>query len=332
MSSLTSPFAALALALITLSASTPVAAQEAVGIGSLRAEAVQLLQQQDWSAAASRFRQLVEADSTSGIDWFRLGYALHQGGDTSDYPEAIRAMEKAAVMGAQVPSANFRRARMLAATGHEARAVAVLDTMVQGGFAQVDIIQAQPEFEAVATRGDFQAVVLAARKNLEPCMQSPESRQFDFWVGDWDVFAPAGPQVGSNHVERILRGCALLENWSNVGGREGKSLNLYDPTAGTWKQFWTDDSGWIVYYEQGRFEDDAMHMKGITYGPTGDTIQIRMDMIHESPDTVRQIIETSPEGEAWTRTFEGIYVRKGRNAPSKHRSSTRFERRMDPET
>lgn len=311
MSSLAPRCAALALTLITLSLAAPAAAQETAHLDSLRAEAVQLLQQQEWNAAAARFRRLVEADSTSGIDWFRLGYALHQGGDASDYPEAIQAMEKAALLGAQVPSANFRRARMLAATGHEARAVAVLDTMVQGSFSQTGVIQAQPEFEALTTRSDFQAVVAAAKKNEEPCMQSPEARQFDFWVGDWDVFAPAGAQVGSNHVERILRGCALLENWSNVGGREGKSLNLYDPTAGTWKQFWTDDSGWIVYYEQGRFQDDAMHLQGITYGPSGDTIQIRMDMIHESPDTVRQIIETSPKGETWTRTFEGIYVRKG---------------------
>ncbi len=311
MSSPASRFAALTLALTVLVASAPVAAQETANLDSLRAEAVQLLQQQEWGAAAARFRRVVQADSTSGIDWFRLGYALHQGGNDADFPEAIRAMEKAAVMGAQVPSANFRRARMLAATGHEGQAVAVLDTMVQGGFAQAGVIEAQPEFEALAARDDFEAVLAGARKNEAPCMQSPEARQFDFWVGDWDVYAPAGPQVGSNHVERILRGCALLENWSNVGGREGKSLNLYDPTAGTWKQFWTDDSGWIVYYEGGHFADDAMHLKGITYGPDGDTIQIRMDMIHESPDTVRQIIETSPKGETWTRTFEGIYVRKG---------------------
>src|SRR5690349_14625624 len=26
---------------------------------------------------------------------------------------------------------------------------------------------------------------------------APESRQFDFWIGDWDVFGPAGKLVGT---------------------------------------------------------------------------------------------------------------------------------------
>jgi hypothetical protein len=33
-----------------------------------------------------------------------------------------------------------------------------------------------------------------------------EARQFDFWIGRWDVFGPAGRQVGDNHIEAVCGG------------------------------------------------------------------------------------------------------------------------------
>ena len=42
-------------------------------------------------------------------------------------------------------------------------------------------------------------------------------RQFDFWVGDWSVTV-GGQPAGDNRIEKILGGCALLENWTGAGG------------------------------------------------------------------------------------------------------------------
>ena len=60
-----------------------------------------------------------------------------------------------------------------------------------------------------------------------------EMRQFDFWVGDWTV-TDRGKLAGRNHIERILGGCALLENWSGAQGGAGKSLNFYDSDDARW--------------------------------------------------------------------------------------------------
>lgn len=277
----------------------------------LRDSALTKLQAEDWQGAAAMYRRVVRADSVAGIDWFRLGYALHQGADKTDYPEAIRAMEQAYLLGAQVPSALFRRARMLSSLGDSVRSVQVLDTLVQSGFAQADLILQQEEFIGLRNMPSFEEVIAGARRNEAPCMASEEARQFDFWVGDWDVFAPSGAQVGSNHVESTLRGCALLENWTGSGGRSGKSFNFYDPSEDTWKEFWTDDSRWIVYYTHGEYRDGGMHMQGVTYDARGDTVLIRMRIMNESSDTVRQFIDTSPDqGRTWSQSFEGIYVRR----------------------
>ncbi len=39
----------------------------------------------------------------------------------------------------------------------------------------------------------------------------PEYRQFDFWVGEWDVALPDGKPAGTNRIAPILGGCALLD-------------------------------------------------------------------------------------------------------------------------
>src|SRR5215204_4787827 len=68
--------------------------------------------------------------------------------------------------------------------------------------------------------------------------ESVEHRQFDFWVGRWDVFGPAGKKVGENRIELIADGCALLEQWTGNGGVTGKSLNIYDTVDRRWHQTW----------------------------------------------------------------------------------------------
>ena len=68
------------------------------------------------------------------------------------------------------------------------------------------------------------AVMLFAGNNLRsarvfadptppaPCA-APVYRQFDFWVGDWDVFEVGGSiQVAHARVDVVLDGCVLRED------------------------------------------------------------------------------------------------------------------------
>src|ERR1041385_4876989 len=60
----------------------------------------------------------------------------------------------------------------------------------------------------------------------------PEHRQFDFWIGRWDVFdTKTGARAGSSVIERLYAGCALRENWSE-DGFTGGSLNAF--VGGQW--------------------------------------------------------------------------------------------------
>jgi len=79
-----------------------------------------------------------------------------------------------------------------------------------------------------------------------PCA-APEYRQFDFWIGDWDVFDVDNPakRVDAIHVDprryptlmpasaRRLDGCVLREDYQDTEGHKGQSFSIYDARTGS---------------------------------------------------------------------------------------------------
>ena len=74
-----------------------------------------------------------------------------------------------------------------------------------------------------------------------PC-SAAQHRQFDYWIGEWDVHDPTGKRVGENRITRIHNGCALLEEWRGNGGVTGSSLNVFDRDRDRWHQTWVDST------------------------------------------------------------------------------------------
>jgi len=79
------------------------------------------------------------------------------------------------------------------------------------------------------------ALAAIAQQPSPPSCAASEAHQFDFWIGRWTV-TQNGKLAGHSHIERILGGCALLENWSSASGGAGKSLNFFDSGDGAWHQ------------------------------------------------------------------------------------------------
>ena len=156
----------------------------------------------------------------------------------------------------------------------------------------------------------------AAPPPSRPCLTMPEAKQFDFWIGHWDVTPWAvatpqpGQQIGTNNVEPILEHCVLLENWRAAGGGEGKSFNYFDTNLRRWRQVWMADSGGPLDYS-GEYRDGAMRFTGWNLGPQGRRVEQRLTFFNIAPDTVRQLFEASSDsGRTWTATFDGRYVRR----------------------
>lgn len=141
-----------------------------------------------------------------------------------------------------------------------------------------------------------------------PC-GAPEYRQFDFWLGEWDVFNPSGVKVGESRIERIIGSCVLLENYTGRKGYEGKSFNVYDAPTKLWRQFWVDNGGAVLEFS-GRFRADTLEYRASTKDTSGTTLH-RLSFYPLAPDSVRQLWEQSKnEGASWNVAFDGRYVRK----------------------
>jgi hypothetical protein len=87
---------------------------------------------------------------------------------------------------------------------------------------------------------------------------SPPDRQFDFWIGDWEVFWGESGR-GSNHVQAVLDGSVILENFDGSPSIDlrGMSVSVYNPELGQWQQTWVDNQG--NYYDfLGAFQDGKM--------------------------------------------------------------------------
>ena len=144
-----------------------------------------------------------------------------------------------------------------------------------------------------------------------PCSAAPH-RQFDFWLGEWDVHDPAGKRVGENRITRIHNGCALLEEWRGNGGVTGSSLNVFDSDRGRWHQTWVDSTGGHLQLD-GDFFDGAMSMRGESFeaGPPPKRTLQRIRWQPQPDGRVRQLWEaSSDDGKTWTIAFDGWYARK----------------------
>jgi hypothetical protein len=134
--------------------------------------------------------------------------------------------------------------------------------------------------------------------------------EFDFWIGDWSV-TEKGQPAGSNRIDRLLEGCALMENWFGADGSRGHSLNFYDRRRGVWQQTWIDNAAGTLNLT-GQFRAGHMVLSGTSLDEK--THAQRIDRITWTPNpdgTVRQLWDQSHDsGRTWKVVFDGLYTRK----------------------
>ena len=146
-----------------------------------------------------------------------------------------------------------------------------------------------------------------AERARHPCLARPESRQLDFWLGEWTVSNPQGQAVGENVITVDLEGCVVRESWTDSYGNRGTSVNFYDPASAFWHQVWTSDNGTVTHY-QGEWRDGAMRFAAGGFGDAdGVTVHRRMTFTPNPDASVRQLIEQSEDGTVWSVGFDGLY-------------------------
>jgi len=136
-----------------------------------------------------------------------------------------------------------------------------------------------------------------------------EHRQFDFWLGEWNVRTPDGKLAGTNSISAGYGGCVLHERYTTGRGYSGESLNLYDASRKVWHQTWVDTSGTLLLL-QGGLRGSSMVLEGQDAPAEGVIVKHRITWTPNADGSVRQHWESTDKKGQWTTAFDGNYTRK----------------------
>jgi hypothetical protein len=192
--------------------------------------------------------------------------------------------------------------------------------LVAGGawLAGAAVIPSCDEVAGLERSGQAPAAAPAPRP-LPRC-DRPEHRQFDYWVGEWDV-RPAGqsdtaPTPLGNVVRLEDGGCVVTEHWTTPQ-MSGRSLNVFDRTRGEWHQTWVDSTGGLHEYWGAANADGDLVFHGTTpVAAAGNARQtVRLTFFNLGPDRrapsrIRQFSEVLGGDGRWTTSYDLMYTRR----------------------
>jgi len=148
-----------------------------------------------------------------------------------------------------------------------------------------------------------------AQENTRPC-SSENYKQFDFWVGNWEVFDAENKLIGTNNVVRTPNACAIQENWeSKTSPNKGTSYNYFNNSDKKWHQVWIDNSGFILNLE-GNFIDGKMVLKSGLIKNQKQNYYNRISWYKENNNVIQIWDYIDEEEKVIQQVFKGIYKKK----------------------
>jgi hypothetical protein len=143
---------------------------------------------------------------------------------------------------------------------------------------------------------------------VKPC-DAAVFRQFDFWLGHWEVKDQTGTLAGHNSITAEQDGCVIMERWQAVSGNGGMSMNYYEPRTGHWKQNWVSPT--LILEMSGGMHGDSMILEGPMQYLGKEKVTTLRGIWTPLPDgRVRQhFVESTDGGKTWQEWFDGYYMR-----------------------
>ena len=282
-------------------------AQEQTPMPSAKmAAANELYKQQKWQEAVAAYGEVIKDEPNNGRAWYFLGTSLHSLGK---YEQAIAAFEKNVAI-AQNPRSMYNIACGYSRLNQADKSFEWLEKALTAGAAFIVNLETDNDLENIRKDARFKKMTELAEHQKRPCIYLAEARQFDFWVGDWEVYNTAGQKAGTNSVQLFSDGCGLMENWVGSLGGDGKSINYYDASTKKWYQNWIGSGGGALRYE-GSFKDGEMRFEGFTIGMDGKKTLQKLTFSKLDGNSIRQLFEASTDdGKTWMITTDLKYVRK----------------------
>jgi hypothetical protein len=143
------------------------------------------------------------------------------------------------------------------------------------------------------------------------CATSPESRQLDFWLGDWTISAPGASPSATSTVSLSLDSCVITENWDGGKGQRGENIFAYSYGDQGWRGLFVDNEGRAHAFVNGKIFAGTAEFLGPNRGPNGEEVLNRIRVVRLSADKVEQTWDKSTDkGATWSPIFRLEYSRK----------------------
>lgn len=200
--------------------------------------------------------------------------------------------------------------------GDNTRGMQHLQQAVAAGYRNLSQLDTAAHFSSIKNTAEFRAVIAKAEVNAFPCKANAHKREFDFWVGEWDVYVTGtNTKAGHSLVQKASGDCMILENWTALGQvpNNGKSMNYVDTQTNKWEQLWIGSDGgpnYVIRFYDGEYKDSVMQFVFEATTPQGKQTG-RFRFFNQGPDQVRQLSETSADGgKTWNSNYDFTYKRK----------------------
>ena len=268
----------------------------------------------NYRLAKQMYESLLKDTTQNPLAWNRLGFSNY---NVKNYAAALRCFEKSLSQNPTPPLKAIvysRMAKIYAVQNDTAKTWFALNWAVKFGYSNSNEMDTLAEYNKLRSQAHFKYLREQVYMNANPCMADAHAREFDFWLGEWDVYVTGTRQLtGHSLIQMVSGGCAILENWDSPVST-GKSINFIDPNTNKWKQSWSGSyTNGNLEFTNGEYRYSAMHFDFETKDTLGNKIIGRFIFYNQGPNQVRQFSETSSdEGKTWTTNYDFTYIRKSK--------------------
>lgn len=145
-----------------------------------------------------------------------------------------------------------------------------------------------------------------------PCAQDPNFAQFEFLVGEWEVFGK-GQKSAEVSWQRTLNGCGLQQKWTSArpGGQNGVGLMTYSRLRSSPSYYYVGDQGSNTISDRAEVKSNDLTFLIRFPSPTGKGERTRRFRLTLQADgSILESSMASDAGGPWQPEFELVWRKK----------------------